>query len=193
MPCPGSHSQRVAAQVRMQGCLTAGLVSWVAWLPGQSCPAHARARVHHVSPSPARETVEQMASVKPADIGASMTRDGHLQGLGEAEEAPPRPSRPPDSRGPKSATSHQSSLASLEGSGISERLPPKSLRQAGGPPLEVCIGVGPLLEPPASRPLLRVSTAPASAVAPRTPTPLPGPPLSPLRPVAQCLYLSEPA
>ncbi|XP_070315340.1 microtubule organization protein AKNA isoform X3 [Odocoileus virginianus] len=82
------------------------------------------------------ETVEQMASVKPADVGASMTRDGHLQGLGEAEEAPPRPSRPPDPRGPKSATSHQSSLASLEGSGISERLPPKSLRQAGGPPLE---------------------------------------------------------
>lgn len=134
-----------------------------------------------------------MASVKPAEVGASMTRDGHLRGLGEAEDAPPRPSRPPDPQGPKSATSHQSSLASLEGSGISERLPPKSLRQAGGPPLEVRVGVGPLLEPPASRPLLSVSTAPASAVAPRTPTSLPGPPLSPLRPVAQCLYLSEPA
>ncbi|CAN0465022.1 unnamed protein product [Rangifer tarandus platyrhynchus] len=101
-------------------------------LPTRQSPARAE-RSHGVL---LEETVEQMASVKPADVGASMTRDGHLQGLGEAEEAPPRPSRPPDPRGPKSATSHQSSLASLEGSGISEHLPPKSLRQAGGPPLE---------------------------------------------------------
>ena len=85
-----------------------------------------------------------MVSVKPADVCASVTRDGHLQGLAKAEEAPPGHSRPPHPRGPKSATSHQSSLASLEGSGISERLPPKSLHQAGGPPLEVRVGVGPL-------------------------------------------------
>ncbi|KAB0373133.1 hypothetical protein FD755_014792 [Muntiacus reevesi] len=101
-------------------------------LPTRQPPAQAE-RSHGVL---LEETVELMASVKPADVGASMTRDGHLQSLGAAEEAPPRPSRPPDPRGPKSATSHQSSLASLEGSGISERLPPKSLRQAGGPPLE---------------------------------------------------------
>lgn len=100
-------------------------------LPTRQPPAQDE-RSHGV---PLEETVEQMASVKPADVCASVTRDGHLQGLGRAEEAPPGPSRPPHPRGPKSAASHQS-LASLEGSGISERLPPKSLHQAGGPPLE---------------------------------------------------------
>uniref|UniRef100_A0A8C6DPH3 AT-hook transcription factor n=1 Tax=Moschus moschiferus TaxID=68415 RepID=A0A8C6DPH3_MOSMO len=101
-------------------------------LPTRQPPAQAE-RSHGV---PLEETVEQTASVKPADVCASMTRDGHLQGLGTAEEAPPGPSRPPRPRGPTSVTSHQSSLASLEGSGISERLLPKSLHQAGGPPLE---------------------------------------------------------
>ncbi|XDA71771.1 hypothetical protein R6Z07F_002057 [Ovis aries] len=101
-------------------------------LPTRQPPAQAE-RSHGV---PLEETVEQMASVKPADVCASVTRDGHLQGLARAEEAPPGPSRPPHPQGPKSAASHQSSLASLEGSGISERLPPKSLHQAGGPPLE---------------------------------------------------------
>ncbi|XP_036711999.1 LOW QUALITY PROTEIN: microtubule organization protein AKNA [Balaenoptera musculus] len=85
---------------------------------------------------PLEETVEQMASVKPADFHASVARDRHLQGLDKAEAAPSGPSRPPPTQGTKSAESHQSSLTSLEGSGISERLPPKSLCQAGGPHLE---------------------------------------------------------
>ncbi|XP_029058219.1 AT-hook-containing transcription factor isoform X3 [Monodon monoceros] len=83
-----------------------------------------------------RETVEQMASVKPADFHASVGRDRHLQGMDKAEAAPSGPSRPPPPQGTKSAESHQSSLTSLEGSGISERLPLKSPCQAGGPHLE---------------------------------------------------------
>ncbi|XP_058927298.1 microtubule organization protein AKNA [Kogia breviceps] len=85
---------------------------------------------------PLEETVEQMASVQPADFHASVARDRHLQGLDKAEAAPSGPSRAPPPQGTKSAESHQSSLTSLEGSGISERLPPKSLCQAGGPHLE---------------------------------------------------------
>ncbi|XP_032491549.1 microtubule organization protein AKNA isoform X3 [Phocoena sinus] len=85
---------------------------------------------------PVEETVEQMASVKPADFHASVGRDRHLQGLDKAEAAPSGPSRPPPPQGTKSAESHQSSLTSLEGSGISERLPLKSPCQAGGPHLE---------------------------------------------------------
>lgn len=38
-------------RVTMEGCLTPELVSCIAWLPGQSCPAHARAQGHHASPS----------------------------------------------------------------------------------------------------------------------------------------------
>nr|KAF6432850.1 AT-hook transcription factor [Molossus molossus] len=79
-----------------------------------------------------RETVEQMVSMKPAGFHAPMARDGHLLGLARAKAAPPGPARPPLSRGTKSAASHQSSLTSLEGSGISERFPQKS----GGPHLE---------------------------------------------------------
>ncbi|XP_057580217.1 microtubule organization protein AKNA isoform X2 [Hippopotamus amphibius kiboko] len=83
-----------------------------------------------------RETMQQMASVKPADVRASLARDRHLRGLGKAEAASSGPSRTPHPRGTRSAASHQSSLTSLEGSGISEHLPPKSLCQAGGPHLE---------------------------------------------------------
>ncbi|XP_053777345.1 microtubule organization protein AKNA [Desmodus rotundus] len=86
--------------------------------------------------TPLEETVEQMVSRKPAGFHAPMARDGPLLGLGKAEAAPPGPSRPPHSQGAKPTGSHQSSLTSLEGSGISERLPHKSLRQAGGQHLE---------------------------------------------------------
>ncbi|XP_015425383.1 PREDICTED: AT-hook-containing transcription factor isoform X3 [Myotis davidii] len=79
-----------------------------------------------------REAVGQSVSVKAAGFHASMAGDGHQLGLGQAEAAPPGPGRPPHSRGTKPAASHQSSLTSLEGSGISERLAQKSLRQAGG-------------------------------------------------------------
>ncbi|XP_054440885.1 microtubule organization protein AKNA [Pteronotus mesoamericanus] len=82
--------------------------------------------------TPLEETVEQMVSRKPAGFHAPMARDGSLLGLGEAEAAPPGPGRPSHSRGTEPAASHQSSLTSLEGSGVSERLPQKSLRQAGG-------------------------------------------------------------
>ncbi|XP_036117391.1 microtubule organization protein AKNA isoform X2 [Molossus molossus] len=82
--------------------------------------------------TPLEETVEQMVSMKPAGFHAPMARDGHLLGLARAKAAPPGPARPPLSRGTKSAASHQSSLTSLEGSGISERFPQKS----GGPHLE---------------------------------------------------------
>lgn len=85
---------------------------------------------------PLEETVEQMVSMKPAGFRAAMARDGHLRGLGKAKAAPPGPGRPPHSQGTKSTASHQSSLTSLEGSGVSERLPRKSLRQAGGPHVE---------------------------------------------------------
>lgn len=91
---------------------------------------------------PARETVEQMMSMKPAGFRASMARDGHLRGLGKAKADPPGPGRPPHSQGTKSTASHQSSLTSLEGSGVSERLPRKSLRQAGGPHVEVGVHGG---------------------------------------------------
>ncbi|XP_059956639.1 microtubule organization protein AKNA [Mesoplodon densirostris] len=97
-------------------------------LPTREPPAQAE-RSHG---GPLEENVEQMASVKPA----SVARDRHLQGLDKAEAAPSGPSRPPPPQGTKSAESHQSSLTSLEGSGISERLPPKSLCGAGGPHLE---------------------------------------------------------
>ncbi|KAM5328125.1 microtubule organization protein AKNA isoform 1-T2 [Glossophaga mutica] len=82
--------------------------------------------------TPLEETVEQMASRKPAGFHAPMARDGPLLGLGKAEAAPLGPGRPPHSQGTKPLASHQSSLTSLEGSGISERLPHKSRRQAGG-------------------------------------------------------------
>ncbi|XP_029058217.1 AT-hook-containing transcription factor isoform X1 [Monodon monoceros] len=101
-------------------------------LPTRQPPAQAE-RSHG---GPVEETVEQMASVKPADFHASVGRDRHLQGMDKAEAAPSGPSRPPPPQGTKSAESHQSSLTSLEGSGISERLPLKSPCQAGGPHLE---------------------------------------------------------
>ncbi|XP_058379841.1 microtubule organization protein AKNA [Diceros bicornis minor] len=102
-------------------------------LPARQLPAQAE-RSHR---APRQETVEQMVSGKPAGFRASMARDGHLQGLGKAEAAPPGPSRPPPPRGTKSTESHQSSLTSLEGSGVSEHLPPrKSRHQVGGPHLE---------------------------------------------------------
>ncbi|XP_019651443.1 microtubule organization protein AKNA isoform X2 [Ailuropoda melanoleuca] len=82
---------------------------------------------------PRRETVEPVGSVKPAGFHTSAAREGSLRGLDKAEAAPPGPSRPPHPRGTKTTGSHRSSLTSLEGSGISEHLPQKSLHQAGGP------------------------------------------------------------
>lgn len=94
--------------------------------------------------------------MKPAGFHAAMAGDGHQLGLGKAEAAPQGPGRPPHSRGTKPAAgSHQSSLTSLEGSGISEHLAQKSLRQAGGH-LEVGVQ-GARAQPrelPAPRPLL---------------------------------------
>lgn len=91
--------------------------------------------------------MEQMVSVKPAGSHASAATGGHLEGLGKAEAAAQGPSRQPHPLSTKSAVSHQSSLTSLEGSSISERLPRKSLCQAGGPPLEVSIHMGKGSEP----------------------------------------------
>nr|XP_035977794.1 LOW QUALITY PROTEIN: microtubule organization protein AKNA [Halichoerus grypus] len=101
-------------------------------IPIRQLPALAK-RSHR---APLKETVEQTGSVKPAGVHASAARDGYLQGLHKAKAAPPGPSRPPHPRGTRTAGSHQSSLTSLEGSGISEHLPQKSLHQAGGPHLE---------------------------------------------------------
>ncbi|ELK23354.1 AT-hook-containing transcription factor [Myotis davidii] len=97
-------------------------------LPSRQLPV----RVERTHGTPLEEAVGQSVSVKAAGFHASMAGDGHQLGLGQAEAAPPGPGRPPHSRGTKPAASHQSSLTSLEGSGISERLAQKSLRQAGG-------------------------------------------------------------
>ncbi|XP_007934875.1 microtubule organization protein AKNA [Orycteropus afer afer] len=78
--------------------------------------------------TPVKETMEQMVPVKP-----SGTRDGCPPGLGRAEAAPPRPGMLHPPQGNKSAASHQSSMTSLAGSGISERLPQKSFHQPGRP------------------------------------------------------------
>ncbi|XP_032128307.1 LOW QUALITY PROTEIN: microtubule organization protein AKNA-like [Sapajus apella] len=91
--------------------------------------------------APLEEATEQMESVKPPGFQTSLARDGHMSGLGKAEAAPPGPSMPLHARAPhppgtKSAASHQSSMTSLEESGISERLAQKPLHQAGGPHLE---------------------------------------------------------
>ncbi|XP_036995369.2 microtubule organization protein AKNA isoform X2 [Artibeus jamaicensis] len=79
--------------------------------------------------SPLEETVEQMAPRKPG-FRAPRARDGPLLGLGKAEAAPLGLGS--HAQGAKPTASHQSSLTSLEGSGVSERLAHKSLRQAGG-------------------------------------------------------------
>ncbi|XP_060056011.1 microtubule organization protein AKNA isoform X2 [Erinaceus europaeus] len=86
--------------------------------------------------APPEEPMEQRGTEQPADFLASSTRDGHLPGLGMARKDPPGPGRPPLSRGAKSAGSHESSLTSLEGSGVSEHLTQKSLCQSSGLHLE---------------------------------------------------------
>ncbi|XP_039095587.1 microtubule organization protein AKNA isoform X3 [Hyaena hyaena] len=101
-------------------------------IPIRQLPAPAE-RSHR---TPLKEAVEQMISSTPAGFHAPMARDGYLQDPDEAETGPPGPGRPPHPRGTKTAASHQSSLTSLEGSGISEHLPQKSLHHAGGPHLE---------------------------------------------------------
>ncbi|XP_012382502.2 microtubule organization protein AKNA isoform X2 [Dasypus novemcinctus] len=89
-----------------------------------------------VPQQPPGDTVEQMVPVKPPGLQKSVDRDGQPPGLGKARAAPPSPGVLPPPRPTKSAPSHQSSMASLEESGLSERLPPKSFCQAGGPHLE---------------------------------------------------------
>ncbi|KAM5184123.1 microtubule organization protein AKNA isoform 4-T5 [Callospermophilus lateralis] len=74
-----------------------------------------------------REAGEQMVPGKPPSFQTSTTRDGHISGLSKARAAPLGPAVPP------AHAYHQSSLTSLEGSGISEHLPQKSLRHAGRP------------------------------------------------------------
>lgn len=154
-------------------------------------------------PLPARETVEPVGSVKPAGFHTSAAREGSLRGLDKADAAPPGPSRPPHPRGTKIAGSHRSSLTSLEGSGISEQLPQKSLHQAGGPHPEVSMHLGwDLLESSGPQPLLTpfqnaccsqslpvrvlpniqgLCPVPPLAVTPPTPVPLPGALACPLR------------
>ena len=146
--CPRSHSMKVAKpgwtcrSARLRVCPLACVA------PGTWLPSPSQGSGSACLSFPARETGEQMTSVKPADSQASMAREGHLRGLGKAGVAPPGPRRPPHPQGTKSAASHQSSLTSLEGSGISERLPQKSLCQAGRPALEVSVHVGRGSEPP---------------------------------------------
>ncbi|XP_037351310.1 microtubule organization protein AKNA [Talpa occidentalis] len=82
------------------------------------------------------ETMEQMASVNPLGFHTPGIRDRHPSGLGKAEATPPGPGRPPHPQGTKSSGSHKSSLTSLEGSGISEHPPQKSLHHTGRPQLE---------------------------------------------------------
>ncbi|XP_048639087.1 microtubule organization protein AKNA isoform X4 [Marmota marmota marmota] len=77
--------------------------------------------------APLQEAGEQMVPGKPPSFQPSTTRDGHTSGLSKARAALPGPAVPP------AHAYHQSSLTSLEGSGISEHLPQKSLRHAGRP------------------------------------------------------------
>ncbi|XP_060056017.1 microtubule organization protein AKNA isoform X7 [Erinaceus europaeus] len=93
--------------------------------------------------APPEEPMEQRGTEQPADFLASSTRDGHLPGLGMARKDPPGPGRPPLSRGAKSAGSHESSLTSLEGSGVSEHLTQKSLCQSSGLHLECARDISP--------------------------------------------------
>uniref|UniRef100_A0A8C9PUW5 AT-hook transcription factor n=1 Tax=Spermophilus dauricus TaxID=99837 RepID=A0A8C9PUW5_SPEDA len=77
--------------------------------------------------APLQEAREQMVPGKPPSFQTSTTRDGHTSGLSKARAAHLEPAVPP------AHAYHQSSLTSLEGSGISEHLPQKSLRHAGRP------------------------------------------------------------
>lgn len=114
-----------------------------------------------------------MVPVRASSFQTSVARDGHTSGLGKARAAPPGPGVPPDH------AFHQSSLTSLEGSGISEHFPQKSLRHAGRPHPEVRSSPRPgpraswappgLLRAPAA--LVSTSHGPAGHSGPR-----PGPP-----------------
>lgn len=160
------------------GCLTPELVSWIAWLPGQSCPAHARAQGIVCLPFPARRPCGADACSEASRCLCIRDQRRAPAGFKQSRGGPSLPSRPPILRAPSLQRPHQSSLASLEGSGISE-LFHQSLHPAGGPPLEVRVGAGPLphlLEPPASRPLLRCLLL-LPLLCSRTSTPPPGPPL----------------
>ncbi|XP_006890778.1 PREDICTED: AT-hook-containing transcription factor [Elephantulus edwardii] len=86
--------------------------------------------------SPLREPVERMVSLKPSSLQKSMPRDRRPPGLGNTKKDPPGPGMPDPPQATKSTVSHQSSMASLAGSGISERLPQKSLRHAAVTHLE---------------------------------------------------------
>ncbi|XP_011947496.1 PREDICTED: AT-hook-containing transcription factor isoform X6 [Cercocebus atys] len=116
-------------------------VDGVAAAPGKAEATRVLPKQHLVQAeksheAPLEEATEQMLSVKPPGFQTSLARDGHMSGLGKAEAAPPGPGMPPHPPGTKSAASHQSSMTSLEGSGISERLPQKPLHQGCGPHLE---------------------------------------------------------
>ncbi|XP_073872829.1 microtubule organization protein AKNA isoform X4 [Macaca fascicularis] len=116
-------------------------VDGVAAAPGKAEATRVLPKQHLVQAekshgAPLEEATEQMLSVKPPGFQTPLARDGHMSGLGKAEAAPPGPGMPPHPPGTKSAASHQSSMTSLEGSGISERLPQKPLHQGCGPHLE---------------------------------------------------------
>lgn len=195
--CPGPHSKRAAAQGEDAGVPDS-----------RACVLDCMAPRTEL-PSPCQGSGAPCLLPCQGDRGADgvceasrclCIRDqtGTCRVWAEPRRPLPAPAGP-HPQGPKSAAGpEQSSLASLEGSGISGAPSHQSLCTSRRAPLEVYAWVQGLslhlLEPPASRPLLRMPAAPASAVvllAP--PPPPPGPPLSPLRPVAQGLYLSEPA
>ncbi|KAM6170021.1 microtubule organization protein AKNA [Rhynchocyon petersi] len=99
-------------------------------------PRHLQRQTERSHGAPLNEPVEQVVSMKPSGFHKSMARDGRPPGLGKAKTAPPGRSLPHPPRPPKSAASQQSSMTSLVGSGISERLPQKSLCHTSVPHLE---------------------------------------------------------
>ncbi|XP_053420813.1 microtubule organization protein AKNA isoform X3 [Nycticebus coucang] len=100
--------------------------------PRRQHPAQAK-KSHSAS---LEEAMEQMVPVEPPGLQTSQARDRHMLGPHKAKAAPPGPDTLPHPLSSKSIASHQSSMTSLEGSGISEHLPQKSLHPAGRPHLE---------------------------------------------------------
>ncbi|XP_023366334.1 AT-hook-containing transcription factor [Otolemur garnettii] len=83
--------------------------------------------------APLEEAMEQIVPVEPPGFQTSLARDRHMLGPCKAKAAPPGPEMLPHPLSGKSIASHQSSMTSLEGSGISEHLPQKSLHPPGRP------------------------------------------------------------
>ncbi|XP_063116213.1 microtubule organization protein AKNA isoform X2 [Cavia porcellus] len=79
--------------------------------------------------SPTQDNVEHMVSRKLPGFQTSKARHRHLPGMCKTQTAPLGPGVPPNSADTTAAASHQSSLSSLEGSGLSEHLAQKTLPQ----------------------------------------------------------------